>query len=105
LAALRSNIALLGFASTSVVASTVERFAQLTAEPFDVIFADPPYDTGSPVVKSAVEKLLANGATKAGTIVVVERSKRDTTWTWPESITGLRNKSYGEATFWYGQVD
>jgi 16S rRNA (guanine966-N2)-methyltransferase len=56
-------------------------------------------------VKSAVANLLANGAAKAGTIVVVERSKRDTTWTWPEPITGLRNKSYGEATFWYGQVD
>ena len=105
LTALRSNIALLGFTSTSVVASSVERFAQLPAEPFDVIFADPPYDTGSSAVQSALENLLANGAAKAGTIVVVERSKRDTTWTWPEPITGLRNKSYGEATFWYGQVD
>ena len=91
--------------NTIIDGDCIDVMNTLPEDSVDLIFADPPYDTGSQVVKSAVENLLTKGAAKAGTIVVVERSKRDTTWTWPESITGLRNKSYGEATFWYGQVD
>jgi 16S rRNA (guanine966-N2)-methyltransferase len=69
--------------------------------PFDVVFADPPYaldDTALAGVLVAVCPLLADGA-----VVVVERAARGTRPPWPDCVTPLRERRYGEGVLWYGR--
>jgi len=35
-------------------------------------------------------------------LLVLERSRRDTAWTWPRGFRELRTRRYGETMLWYG---
>jgi 16S rRNA (guanine966-N2)-methyltransferase len=70
--------------------------------PFDVVFADPPYDLGD---DRLAEVLLAvRPALAADAVVAVERSTRGGPWDWPAGYEALRSRRYGEATLWYGRA-
>lgn len=106
LKALRSNAERLALASVRVEAVPVERFVATAVEygPFDVVFADPPYDLDAGELAMVLTALVASGALASGAVVVVERRTRDAAWQWPDGITGLRERAYGEATLWYGRA-
>jgi 16S rRNA (guanine966-N2)-methyltransferase len=73
-------------------------------EPFDIVFADPPYA----LAEDELGRLLARVAdpvwTAPGAVVVIERATRGVAPTWPERLESLGSKRYGEGTLWYGRA-
>jgi 16S rRNA (guanine966-N2)-methyltransferase len=106
LTSLRANADLLDLPGVRVEATPVERFAAASSGrgPFDVVFADPPYDLGSNDLAEVLTALQVNHALADDAVLVVERRTRDAAWVWPEGVTGLRERTYGEATLWYGRA-
>ena len=70
-------------------------------EPYDVVFADPPYDVGNEEIADLLAGLVAYGWLAAGAVVVVERSVRTGTLPGVEGITLQRSRRYGESVLWY----
>jgi 16S rRNA (guanine966-N2)-methyltransferase len=106
-ALIRANAATLGSAGVAVVAEPAARFAKRGARPgevFDVVFADPPYDVATVDVADVLAALLDTGRLAADAVVVVERARRGDAWRWPEGLTGVRDKRYGDTMLWYGRA-
>ena len=97
-AVLRANAAHLGFSAAYVVAQPVERFLGVDAEPrYDLVLLDPPYELDAEPVLELLRPWLAEDA-----VVVVERRTRRSTFAWPAGYQQVRERTYGEATLWYG---
>jgi 16S rRNA (guanine966-N2)-methyltransferase len=73
------------------------------AEPYDLVFADPPYALTDAVLAAVLIDARANRWYAENAVVVVERSAR-TSWSWPEGLVADRERRYGEATLWYGRA-
>jgi len=86
-----------------MVARVADLLARAAAQPFDLIFADPPYGLATNELTSALRAASAGGWSGADAIVVVERSSRDPDWSWPQNYFELRARRYGEATLWYAR--
>ncbi|MFL6154521.1 MAG: 16S rRNA (guanine(966)-N(2))-methyltransferase RsmD [Marmoricola sp.] len=85
-----------------VVADPVARaLAGPPRQPYDVVFADPPYPMADEDVVEAVALLVSNGWLSAGAAVVVERSARSVEPAWPAGLGPSRMKKYGETVLWY----
>ena len=69
--------------------------------PYDLVFLDPPYALPSEEIGVLLTAVVQAGGLDPEGIVVVERSKR-TPFAWPDVMTGLRDKAYGETRLWYG---
>jgi 16S rRNA (guanine966-N2)-methyltransferase len=96
---LRANVRALDLPGAEVRVERVERVVASPApEPYDIVFADPPYSLD---LDEVVVNLVTNGW--IGDLVVVERSSRDGDFRWPEGLQALRARRYGEATLWYGR--
>jgi 16S rRNA (guanine(966)-N(2))-methyltransferase RsmD len=100
---IRANIAALDLAAVCrlrpVAVGTA--LAEAPEEPYDVVFADPPYHLGDGElgnVLAALETWLA-----ADAVVVVERSTRSPQPQWPIFVTTERSRRYGESQLWYGR--
>jgi 16S rRNA (guanine966-N2)-methyltransferase len=101
---LRSNIQELGLQGVTVEATTVERLAATKApHTYDCVFADPPYALPAEDLRDVLKDLHQNGWLDEEAVVVVERSSRDPEWVWPEPLSALRQRTYGECALWYGQ--
>lgn len=72
--------------------------------PFNVVFADPPYDLEDDAVASVLQSLAGPDWTAEGAIVVVERSIRSAEPRWPQRFQTLAGRKYGEAMLWYGRA-
>ncbi len=70
---------------------------------FDVVLADPPYDTPVDEVLAVLRSLVSGGWLAPGAVLVVERSSREEPWEWPTPLVGLRDRRYGEAQLRYGR--
>jgi 16S rRNA (guanine966-N2)-methyltransferase len=88
------------------------RVAQVLAgppdgEPFDVVFADPPYAVSDDEVTEVQRALVDNGWLADGAVVTIERSTRTAVrgepLLWVDGITPERSRRYGETTLWYGR--
>jgi 16S rRNA (guanine(966)-N(2))-methyltransferase RsmD len=101
----RENVMALGMREVArVAAAKVEQIlANLPDEPFDVIFADPPYAVPDAAIDAMLTALVENGWLAEEAVVVVERSSRDAPVRWVQGITGERSRRYGETTLWYGR--
>nr|WP_240947673.1 16S rRNA (guanine(966)-N(2))-methyltransferase RsmD [Planosporangium mesophilum] len=101
----RENVANLGMREVArVAAAKVEQvLASPPPEPYDVVFADPPYAMPETAINAMLTGLVKNGWLAEGAVVVVERSSRDAPPVWVEGITGERSRRYGETTLWYGR--
>lgn len=101
---IRGNGRDLGLSNVTVVQDAVERWAGRASgdAAFDVVFADPPYLLAADVLAAALITLSEHGHLAAGALVVVERSRRDPAWTWPQGFRELRARRYGETMLWYG---
>jgi 16S rRNA (guanine966-N2)-methyltransferase len=95
--AITRNIADLG-ANATLHRLPAERFVTVNRSPYDLVFVDPPYADDPTAVLAALPRLLTVDA-----LVVVERSARDDL-TWPEGLSGMRDKSYGETRLYYGRT-
>lgn len=70
-------------------------FLALPAEPFDLVFLDPPYDVPADTVDGDLAAL-TGGWLAPGAYVVVERSARTPAATWPEGFELDVTRDYGE---------
>jgi 16S rRNA (guanine966-N2)-methyltransferase len=100
-----ANIAVVRLAGATVQRTSVERLLAggNPAEPYDLVFADPPYDVPTEDLAGVLVDGRSHGWVSPGAVVVVERSSR-TPWAWPDGFSGSRERRYGEATLWYGHA-
>jgi 16S rRNA (guanine966-N2)-methyltransferase len=77
--AIRANVEALGVADRArVIATTVARaVGAMEGQPFDLVFADPPYKDVALGVPSAIAELVHRGLVADGATVVVEHASRD----------------------------
>jgi 16S rRNA (guanine966-N2)-methyltransferase len=98
-AALTQNVAQLDLAvRAAVVRSDVERFlaGRPPGEgPFDLVFADPPYDTSDDTIAALVGALAAPGWLAAGAVVAVERPARAEI-ALPEGFRACWKRTFGD---------
>lgn len=73
-------------------------------EPYDLIFADPPYALADASVTGLLEDLRDHGWAAPDALVVVERAARGPALRWPDGYEAERDRRYGEAIFWYGRA-
>jgi 16S rRNA (guanine(966)-N(2))-methyltransferase RsmD len=101
----RANIATLnaGAVATLVTTKVEQAVAARPDEPYDVIFADPPYDLSGADLASVLAAIGVNGWLADDGVLVVERSTRSPEPTWPDVVTVSRSRRYGETTLWYGR--
>jgi 16S rRNA (guanine966-N2)-methyltransferase len=72
-------------------------------EPFDVVFADPPYALDEDELAALLQSLADSGRLAEQAVVVVERSARGPQPRWPDVIEPMKQKRYGEGVLWYGR--
>lgn len=103
----RSNVTSLGVADRVRLVTAPVR-AVLAAgpedgEPYDVVFADPPYATADDELTAVQRALVDRGWLAPDALVVIERSRRSTPLSWVDPVTAVRERRYGETTLWYGR--
>jgi 16S rRNA (guanine966-N2)-methyltransferase len=106
--AARHNVRALGLgAVVRVVSDDAGRFAAALAaapaQPFDLVFLDPPYDPAEPALAGVLASLAAPGVLAADAVVVVERSTRSAEPSWPDGLALLARKGYGETAVYYAE--
>lgn len=103
---IRENAAAIGLPGAEVRAGRAEKVVAgpPPAEPYDVVFLDPPYDTADADLREILLTLGSGGWLAADTLVTVERRTRGGDFGWPAGFEPLRSRRYGEATLWYGRA-
>jgi 16S rRNA (guanine966-N2)-methyltransferase len=103
---LRHNVEAVGLAGARIVSRPVATFLRAAPEqPFDLVFADPPYDVPDDDLAEVLRALAAPGWLAAEADVVVERAARSPAPRWPEPfITPVRDRRYGDGVLWYGRA-
>src|SRR3546814_3737680 len=92
-----TNIRSPNFNHVEVISTTVAATLQRTpVAPYDVAFLDPPYPLENHAVEGDLALLLRNDWLAKDALVVVERGARGAGFTWPDGLTGWREKKYGE---------
>jgi 16S rRNA (guanine966-N2)-methyltransferase len=99
----RGNAQALGLdARVAVRRDPVQRVLAGPPQPYDLVFADPPYALSDDDLADVLDRLGA-GWLAAGAVLVVERSSRGEGPRWPERVEPLKERRYGEGTLWYGR--
>jgi 16S rRNA (guanine966-N2)-methyltransferase len=100
---IRTNIRTLDLPGAEVAADKVERvLAGNPDEPYDLVFADPPY--ALPDVTPMLAALRDHGWLAPDALVAVERETRGAPVAWPDGYVEDRARRYGEGTLWYGRA-
>lgn len=102
---IRANVSGLSAAGAKIVTGKVVNVlaAGNQGEPYDLVFADPPYSLTEEDVSSVLEALVSGGWLAGDAVVVLERSSRSPEPVWVQGFTGERGRRYGETTLWYGR--
>jgi 16S rRNA (guanine966-N2)-methyltransferase len=101
----RENVKNLGLPGAEVRAGKARPIIQTPpAEPYDLVFLDPPYAVSDDDLREILLTLRSEGWLAPEALVTVERSTRGGTFDWPEGFEAIRSRRYGEGTFWYGRA-
>lgn len=102
-----ANARELGLDQVHAVTAKVETWLGVVPEPgqprFDIVIADPPYRLGEDELSRALA-LLDAGWVAPESIVVVERSRRSPSPSWPASWRALEPRQYGETTVYFAET-
>ena len=98
----RTNADVVGVPGVRVVVASVAAHLAGEPDPFDLVLADPPYDTAATDVEVVLGRL-AQGWLAPHAVVMVERPTRGGAFHWPSGLVALRQRAYGATTLWYGQ--
>ncbi|HWU47984.1 MAG TPA: 16S rRNA (guanine(966)-N(2))-methyltransferase RsmD [Humibacter sp.] len=90
-------------ADVQVRATGVRSFLSAEPGPFDLVFADPPYELGEAELAEMLLLLMPRLA--PGGTVVVERSSRSPEPAWPHLLVPERRRAYGETVVWIATAD
>jgi 16S rRNA (guanine966-N2)-methyltransferase len=74
-------------------------------EPYDVLFADPPYALPGPELTGVLDVAATRGWLAPGALAIVERASRSEPLRWPSGFSPLQSRRYGEATLWYATFE
>ncbi|MGH8793813.1 MAG: RsmD family RNA methyltransferase, partial [Stackebrandtia sp.] len=69
---------------------------------YDVVFADPPYALDDAALGEVLTRLARDGWLADDADVIVERGRGGAP-PWPEGVTEIRSRGYGESVLWYGR--
>ncbi|MFF4751882.1 16S rRNA (guanine(966)-N(2))-methyltransferase RsmD [Streptomyces sp. NPDC002514] len=102
----RENARNLGLPGAEVRAGKAEQVVRTPApaEPYDLVFLDPPYAVSDDDLREILLTLRSEGWLAAEALVTVERSTRGGDFHWPGGFEAIRTRRYGEGTFWYGRA-
>lgn len=102
----RDNVAALKLPGAEVRTGKAEQIVTgpAPADPYDVIFLDPPYAVTDDDLREILLTLGRGGWLAGECLVTVERSTRGGEFGWPEGFEALRARRYGEGTLWYGRA-
>jgi 16S rRNA (guanine966-N2)-methyltransferase len=102
----RENVKGLGLPGAEVRAGKAEQIIRTPApaEPYDIVFLDPPYAVSDDDLREILLTLRAEGWLAGEALVTVERSTRGGEFRWPQGFDAIRARRYGEGTFWYGRA-
>lgn len=103
---IRSNLAQLGLAGLGRVhqARAEALVSKACREPFDLAFLDPPYATPLGFTSALLDRLLRRGWLREGALVVLEGSARREGPSWPEGLTLLWSRRYGDTALHFARV-
>jgi 16S rRNA (guanine966-N2)-methyltransferase len=105
---IRANIAAVGLDDAQLVQDRVERVLSRGLapgqEPYDVVFADPPYALAGAELTSVLAAAGTRGWLAPGALVIVERASRSEPLRWPDGFSPHQSRKYGEATLWYATL-
>ncbi|MFI6403460.1 16S rRNA (guanine(966)-N(2))-methyltransferase RsmD [Streptomyces sp. NPDC050548] len=103
---IRENVKNVGLPGAEVRAGKAEQVVQTpaSAEPYDIVFLDPPYVVPDHDLREILLTLRSGGWLAPDALVTVERSTRGGEFGWPDGFEGIRARRYGEGTFWYGRA-
>jgi 16S rRNA (guanine966-N2)-methyltransferase len=95
------NVRDLGLAA-QVRTGKVETVVALpSAQNYDVVFLDPPYELAGQAVAGVLQALADGGWLAASALLVVERSRRTPELDWPQVVTDTWSRTYGETVLHY----
>jgi 16S rRNA (guanine966-N2)-methyltransferase len=101
----RRNAEALGL-DVEIVNSSVEQVLRKSPDhPFDIVFADPPYELDTPVVSAQIELLVVNAWADRDSLIVVERSRRSPKLVWPEVAAQRWSRAYGETILCFSALE
>ncbi|MFE9998962.1 16S rRNA (guanine(966)-N(2))-methyltransferase RsmD [Streptomyces avermitilis] len=100
----RENVKSLGLPGAEVRAGKAEQIIQTPADPYDIVFLDPPYAVSDDDLREILLTLRTGGWLAGEALVTVERSTRGGEFRWPDGFDPIRSRRYGEGTFWYGRA-
>lgn len=102
----RENAGAVGLPGAEVRTGRAEQVVSgpAPADPYDVVFLDPPYVVTDDDLREILLTLRSRGWLGEGALVTVERATRGGEFVWPEGFEPLRSRRYGEATLWYGRA-
>ncbi|MFD4371754.1 16S rRNA (guanine(966)-N(2))-methyltransferase RsmD [Streptomyces sp. NPDC058486] len=102
----RENVSALGLPGAEARTGKAEQIVTgpAPAEPYDLVFLDPPYAVADEELREILLTLRSGGWLSEDAVVTVERSTRGGSFGWPDGFEPLRSRRYGEGTFWYGRA-
>ncbi|MFE5794817.1 16S rRNA (guanine(966)-N(2))-methyltransferase RsmD [Streptomyces sp. NPDC056503] len=102
----RENVRALGLPGAEARTGKAEQIVTgpAPAEPYDLVFLDPPYAVADEELREILLTLRSGGWLSEDAVVTVERSTRGGAFGWPDGFEPLRSRRYGEGTFWYGRA-
>ncbi|MFC8174380.1 16S rRNA (guanine(966)-N(2))-methyltransferase RsmD [Streptomyces sp. NPDC057242] len=103
---IRDNVRAIGLPGAELRTGKAEQIVTgpAPADPYDLVFLDPPYAVGDADLREILLTLRAEGWLSEDALVTVERSTRGGEFGWPAGFEPLRARRYGEGTFWYGRA-
>jgi 16S rRNA (guanine966-N2)-methyltransferase len=102
-AVLRRNVEALRLPGAQV--STADVHAVLRGDPgqpYDVVLADPPYALDEEALGGVLHALVGGGWLAPAALLVVERPARAPTPAWPDGVSALTQRRYGDTAVYYG---
>jgi 16S rRNA (guanine966-N2)-methyltransferase len=106
--AISANIAAIGAViphapALSAAKAQVSKFLRSTpTTSYDLVFIDPPYELATGLLDQVLIDLLPWLA--SGAWVMVERSTRSEAPQWPEGLSALDTKKYGETALYFAEA-
>ncbi|MER7950245.1 16S rRNA (guanine(966)-N(2))-methyltransferase RsmD [Streptomyces sp. NPDC096079] len=103
---IRDNVRSIGLPGAELRTGKAEQIVTgpAPADPYDLVFLDPPYAVGDDDLREILLTLRSGGWLSEDALVTVERSTRGGEFGWPAGFEALRSRRYGEGTFWYGRA-
>ncbi|HEX6355279.1 16S rRNA (guanine(966)-N(2))-methyltransferase RsmD [Actinophytocola sp.] len=102
LAVLRKNVATVGLPGTVRAGKVATVLAAGSPEPFDLVLADPPYAAED--LSQELSLLVSGGWLAPGALVIVERSRRAADLAWPEPLSPMKVRHYGETSLHWARM-